>query len=83
MRETGKGMITTVKLPKVFIIRLKSVTGEKKANRAVRIVCEQGIRFAQRQRLKALAGTLRLPYLEAGGRIDALRDDRLRAATKR
>jgi len=82
MDRQGKGLVTTVKLPKVFIMRLKSVTGEKKANRAVRLVCEEGIRFAQRQRLKALAGTLRLPYLEEGARADARRDRRLRPSTR-
>ena len=78
MHRQGRGLVTTVKLPKVFILRLKSVTGEKKANHAVRIACEEGIRFAQRQRLKALAGTMRLQYLEEGERADSMRDRRLR-----
>jgi hypothetical protein len=78
MRRNGSGTVTTVKLPKTFIRRLKVVTGEQKANRAVRIVCEEGIRFAKRQRLKALAGTFRLPYFEASQRLDRRRDQRLR-----
>ena len=78
MRRHREGLVTTVKLPKAFILRLKTVTGERKANRAVRALCEEGVRFAQRQRLKALAGTLRLPYIEEGERADAMRDHRLR-----
>ena len=77
MGRGQRGLVTTVKLPKVFIMRVKAVTGERKANRAVRLACEEGLRFAKRQHLKILAGTLRLPYLEAGERVERARDHRM------
>jgi hypothetical protein len=82
MKRHKVGTVTTVKLPKAFIARLKSLTGQRNANRAVKIVCEQGIRFTKRLQLKALAGTLHLSSFEEGQQKDISRDHRLQKTKK-
>ena len=82
-RRGAGGVVTTVKLPKIFLSRLKAITGQRTATQAVRLACEEGVRFARRRRLQALAGTLRLAYLDDAQRADARRDWRLARLAQR